>query len=44
VIPYNLIIAKQRNGPTDKLDILFHAPTRGSTIPCGTKHALGVKT
>jgi replicative DNA helicase len=26
VIPYNLIIAKQRNGPTDKLDILFHAP------------------
>lgn len=26
IIPYNLIIAKQRNGPTDKLDILFHAP------------------
>jgi replicative DNA helicase len=26
VIPYKLIIAKQRNGPTDKLDILFHAP------------------
>ena len=26
VIPYTLIIAKQRNGPTDKLDILFHAP------------------
>ncbi len=26
VIPYNLIIAKQRNGPTEKLDILFHAP------------------
>ena len=26
VIPYSLIIAKQRNGPTDKLDILFHAP------------------
>ena len=24
--PTNLIIAKQRNGPTDKLDILFHAP------------------
>jgi len=26
IIPYKLIIAKQRNGPTDKLDILFHAP------------------
>jgi replicative DNA helicase len=26
VVPYKLIIAKQRNGPTDKLDILFHAP------------------
>jgi replicative DNA helicase len=26
VIPYTLNIAKQRNGPTDKLDILFHAP------------------
>ncbi len=26
VIPYKLIIAKQRNGPTDKLDIIFHAP------------------
>ena len=26
VIPYSLNIAKQRNGPTDKLDILFHAP------------------
>jgi replicative DNA helicase len=26
VIPYHLIIAKQRNGPTDRLDILFHAP------------------
>jgi replicative DNA helicase len=26
IIPYNLIIAKQRNGPTDRLDILFHAP------------------
>jgi replicative DNA helicase len=26
VIPYKLNIAKQRNGPTDKLDILFHAP------------------
>jgi len=26
VIPYSLIIAKQRNGPTDKLDIHFHAP------------------
>jgi replicative DNA helicase len=26
VIPYHLNIAKQRNGPTDKLDILFHAP------------------
>ena len=26
MIPYNLIIAKQRNGPTDKLDILFHSP------------------
>jgi replicative DNA helicase len=26
VIPYSLNIAKQRNGPTDRLDILFHAP------------------
>ena len=26
IIPYSLNIAKQRNGPTDKLDILFHAP------------------
>jgi replicative DNA helicase len=26
VIPYILNIAKQRNGPTDRLDILFHAP------------------
>lgn len=26
IIPYNLIIAKQRNGPTDKLDILFNSP------------------
>ena len=26
IIPYSLIIAKQRNGPTDKLPILFHAP------------------
>jgi replicative DNA helicase len=26
VIPYTLNIAKQRNGPTDRLDILFHAP------------------
>jgi replicative DNA helicase len=26
IIPYKLIIAKQRNGPTDRLDILFHAP------------------
>jgi len=26
VIPYSLNIAKQRNGPTDKIDILFHAP------------------
>lgn len=26
VWPYVLNIAKQRNGPTDKLDILFHAP------------------
>jgi len=26
VIPYSLIIAKQRNGPTDKLDILFNSP------------------
>ena len=26
VIPYVLNIAKQRNGPTDRLDILFHAP------------------
>jgi replicative DNA helicase len=26
VIPYSLNIAKQRNGPTDSLDILFHAP------------------
>jgi replicative DNA helicase len=26
IIPYKLIIAKQRNGPTDKLDIMFHAP------------------
>jgi replicative DNA helicase len=26
VIPYSLIIAKQRNGPTDKIPILFHAP------------------
>jgi replicative DNA helicase len=26
IIPYHLIIAKQRNGPTEKLDILFHAP------------------
>jgi replicative DNA helicase len=26
VIPYCLNIAKQRNGPTDRLDILFHAP------------------
>ena len=25
VIPYSLIIAKQRNGPTDKLDILFQS-------------------
>jgi replicative DNA helicase len=26
VIPYSLIIAKQRNGPTDRLSISFHAP------------------
>ncbi len=26
IIPYKLIIAKQRNGPTDRLDIMFHAP------------------
>jgi replicative DNA helicase len=26
VIPYVLNIAKQRNGPTERLDILFHAP------------------
>ncbi|MCE0483859.1 MAG: replicative DNA helicase [Methylacidiphilales bacterium] len=26
IIPYKLIIAKQRNGPTDRLDILFNAP------------------
>jgi len=26
IIPYSLNIAKQRNGPTDRLDILFHAP------------------
>jgi replicative DNA helicase len=26
IIPYTLNIAKQRNGPTDRLDILFHAP------------------
>jgi replicative DNA helicase len=26
IIPYVLNIAKQRNGPTDRLDILFHAP------------------
>jgi replicative DNA helicase len=26
IIPYSLNIAKQRNGPTDKLDIVFHAP------------------
>ncbi len=26
IIPYKLNIAKQRNGPTDRLDILFHAP------------------
>ena len=26
VVPYVLNIAKQRNGPTDRLDILFHAP------------------
>jgi replicative DNA helicase len=25
VIPYSLNIAKQRNGPTDRLDILFHS-------------------
>ena len=26
ILPYVLNIAKQRNGPTDRLDILFHAP------------------
>jgi replicative DNA helicase len=26
LIPYVLNIAKQRNGPTDKIDLLFHAP------------------
>jgi replicative DNA helicase len=26
IIPYVLNIAKQRNGPTDRLEILFHAP------------------
>ena len=26
VIPYSLNIAKQRNGPTERLEILFHAP------------------
>lgn len=26
IIPYKLIIAKQRNGPTERLDIMFHAP------------------
>ena len=26
IIPYSLNIAKQRNGPTDKLEIMFHAP------------------
>jgi replicative DNA helicase len=26
IIPYTLNIAKQRNGPTDRLPILFHAP------------------
>jgi replicative DNA helicase len=26
IIPYVLNIAKQRNGPTERLDILFHAP------------------
>ncbi len=26
IIPYDLIIAKQRNGPTDKIPLLFHAP------------------
>jgi replicative DNA helicase len=26
IIPYKLIIAKQRNGPTDKIDIQFNSP------------------
>jgi replicative DNA helicase len=26
IIPYTLNIAKQRNGPTERLDILFHGP------------------
>ena len=25
IMPYHLIIAKQRNGPTDRLDLLFHS-------------------
>jgi replicative DNA helicase len=26
IIPYKLIIAKQRSGPTDKIEVMFHAP------------------
>ena len=44
VIPYILNIAKQRNGPTDRLDILFHAPYTRFDDPSGTKRGLTVVT
>jgi replicative DNA helicase len=33
VISYSMNIAKQRNGPTDRLNILFHAPYTRSDDP-----------
>jgi replicative DNA helicase len=35
MMPYKLIIAKQRNGPTDKLDIIYHAPYTRFEDPIG---------